>query len=328
MTKLEELISIIAGEKLYIQAHNYPDQDALACAYALQYLLKVKGISADIIYKGEIDKLNTVSMVNVIGIEIKNLDEIGKMDKASQIILVDGQKGNANVVDFIGDEIACIDHHETTEKNETSSYRFSDIRSGIGACSSIIAQYYIENSIEMPAKVATALLYGIKMDTNNLSRSVSDLDIDMFYYLFKKADRDNINEFDSCLLKMQDLKAYADGINNLKVFDGMGIAKMEDDCPEAILGSMADFILSLGEVTISVIYSRRGGGIKYSVRSENKKINSAEMISKVLEGYGSGGGHSAMAAGFIPDIRNERDAVYIGMIIEQRIIDYTEERLI
>ena len=43
MTKLEELISIIAGEKLYIQAHNYPDQDALACAYALQYLLKVKG---------------------------------------------------------------------------------------------------------------------------------------------------------------------------------------------------------------------------------------------------------------------------------------------
>ena len=35
MTKLEELVGIIGGESVYIQTHNYPDQDALASAYGL-----------------------------------------------------------------------------------------------------------------------------------------------------------------------------------------------------------------------------------------------------------------------------------------------------
>ena len=48
MTKLEELIKIIGNESVYIQTHNYPDQDALASAYGLKYLLEAKGINATI----------------------------------------------------------------------------------------------------------------------------------------------------------------------------------------------------------------------------------------------------------------------------------------
>ena len=47
---------------------------------------------------------------------------------------------------------------------------------------------------------------------------------------------------------------------------------MEDDCPEAILGSMADFILSLGEVTISVIYSRRAVGLNILSEVKIKRL--------------------------------------------------------
>ena len=187
MTKLEELIKIIGDESVYIQTHNYPDQDALASAYGLKYLLEAKGIESTICYKGQVDKLNTIAMMEDLNITTVRIDEEDKMDETSKIIIVDGQKGNANVEDFIGDEVACIDHHKL---QETDMYQFFDIRSDVGACSSIIASYFIENNIEMPVSVATALLYGIKMDTNNLSRGVSDLDIDMFYMLFKKADRD------------------------------------------------------------------------------------------------------------------------------------------
>ena len=49
MTKLEELVGIIGGESVYIQTHNYPDQDALASAYGLKYLLAAKGIPSTII---------------------------------------------------------------------------------------------------------------------------------------------------------------------------------------------------------------------------------------------------------------------------------------
>ena len=322
MTQFEELIKIIGDESVYIQTHNYPDQDALASAYGLKYLLEAKGIESTICYKGQVDKLNTIAMMEDLNITTVRIDEEDKMDETSKIIIVDGQKGNANVEDFIGDEVACIDHHKL---QETDMYQFFDIRSDVGACSSIIASYFIENNIEMPVSVATALLYGIKMDTNNLSRGVSDLDIDMFYMLFKKADRECIRKFDCCSLQMDDLKAYSAAIDNLRVFGNVGIVNIGKDCGEAILGTMSDFIMSLDEVTFSVVYSYRAGGIKFSVRNEEIGLDGASIIRECLKGYGGGGGHATMAAGFIPNVAVE-DAKNKSVIIDERIIEMATVR--
>ena len=321
MTKLDELINILNGESVYIQTHNYPDQDALASAYGLKCLLEARGIKSTICYKGQIDKLNTVAMMEDLAIDTVRIDEETQMNETSKIIIVDGQKGNANVEDFIGDEVACIDHHKM---QETDIYQFFDIRSEVGACSSIIASYYVENNIEMPMNVATALLYGIKMDTSNLSRSVSDLDIDMFYMLFKKADRESIRRFDCCSLQMEDLQAYSSAIDNLKVFGNVGIVNIGKNCGEAILGTMSDFIMSLDKVTFSVVYSYRAGGIKFSVRNEEIGLDAATVIKECLKGYGTGGGHATMAAGFIPDVP-ESGAKNVSRVIEERIIDMVQK---
>ena len=315
MTKLEELISKIEGNSVYIQTHNYPDQDALAAAFGLKYLLERFEIGADICYKGQVDKLNTVAMMETLDAQ--------EMDEDSEIIIVDGQKGNSNVDDFIGNEIACIDHHKL---QETDMYRFWDIRSDVGACSSIIASYYVENDIDMPISVATALLYGIKMDTDNLSRKVSDLDIDMFYYLFKRASRDAIRKFEGCSLQMDDLQAYMAAIKNLRVFGNVGFVNIGDDCAEAILGTMSDFVMSLDEVTFAVVYSRRAGGIKFSVRNEEEGLDGAVIIKAALEGLGGGGGHATMAAGFAPNIDSSTEALNVARKVEERILKMAKVR--
>jgi len=36
---------------------------------------------------------------------------LGKRTKSDYIICVDSQKNTGNITDFIGDEVACIDHH-------------------------------------------------------------------------------------------------------------------------------------------------------------------------------------------------------------------------
>ena len=323
MTKLEELISKIEGNSVYIQTHNYPDQDALAAAFGLKYLLERFEIGADICYKGQVDKLNTVAMMETLDIETIYIDDAQEMDEDSEIIIVDGQKGNSNVDDFIGNEIACIDHHKL---QETDMYRFWDIRSDVGACSSIIASYYVENDIDMPISVATALLYGIKMDTDNLSRKVSDLDIDMFYYLFKRASRDAIRKFEGCSLQMDDLQAYMAAIKNLRVFGNVGFVNIGDDCAEAILGTMSDFVMSLDEVTFAVVYSRRAGGIKFSVRNEEEGLDGAVIIKAALEGLGGGGGHATMAAGFAPNIDSSTEALNVARKVEERILKMAKVR--
>ena len=41
MTKLEEIISCIKGNSVYVQMHNFPDPDAIASAY-VRAVLKIQ----------------------------------------------------------------------------------------------------------------------------------------------------------------------------------------------------------------------------------------------------------------------------------------------
>lgn len=316
MNKLDKLVCGLQNNHVFIQTHNYPDQDALACAKGMQMLLAARGKSSSICYNGHIDKYNTIKTIELLDINIYPTESI-IMTKADEIILVDCQKGNSNVKDFIGQEVVCIDHHK---EQDTSDYSFFDIRSSVGACSTIITEYFLENSIPIDTKMATALLYGIKIDTANLSRGICDLDIDMYCYLLKKADRNILRQLEGCNLKMKDLEAYKQAISDLRIYGGIGLANIGRDCSEGLIGSIADFLLSLNEVSFTLVHSYRNGGLKFSVRSENEEIDSSLVIKNILRGYGDGGGHATMAAGFIPNILYN-DSHSIADIIEERLVD-------
>ena len=179
MTNLDRLLGEINREHVYIQTHNFPDPDAIASAYGLQRLLELRGVRATLCYKGRIDRYSTGKLVELMGIELLNVDDLVKvLTDDDEVILVDSQKGNSNIIDITGDEIICIDHHPD---NDLFEYRFRDIRPEIGACSTMIAQYFFENNVPMDRNIATALTYGIRIDTNNLNRGVSRLDIEMLY---------------------------------------------------------------------------------------------------------------------------------------------------
>lgn len=298
MGKLRELVRVIKNtRRIFIQMHNSPDPDAIASAFGLKYLLSLNGIQASICYKGEIDKYNTHKMIELLKIEVKNIDMVTDMAEEDYIILVDSQKGNSNVTDFSGWEIASIDHHPSFREVE---YAFQDIRPDIGACSTIIAQYYVEENINIPESVATALLYGIKMDTLELSRGVSELDLDMFYMLYKLSDIEIINKIQMNTLQFEELIAYGNAIRNIKVYGNVGFANIGIDCPDSLLGTISDFIISIKEVDFSVVYSPRKNGIKFSLRNEIQELDAGRVIYTALQGIGNGGGHKAMAGGFLP----------------------------
>lgn len=317
MSHLDQLLSVLTQEHVFIQTHNYPDQDALACAKALQELLTYCGKPSTICYKGRIDKYNTLLMIESLHIDIFPIENI-HMTKQDEIILVDCQKGNSNVKDFIGDEIACIDHHK---KQRTDIYRYYDIRNNIGACSSIIATYFFENDIPITKEVATALVYGIKMDTLNLSRAVSDLDLDMFCQLYKLSNKQTLRKLDCCTLKVNDLTSYKKAIADLRIYRKIGLANIGNDCSEAMIGTISDFLLALEEIEFAIAYSYRNQGLKFSARSEDELLDAAYIIKQALDGYGDGGGHATMAAGFIPNLQTEEQALEVASIIEQRLLD-------
>lgn len=321
MTKLEELLKIIKNNSVYVQMHNYPDQDAIASAMGLKYLLEKKGKRVVICYKGVVDKFNTIKMIQELGIEIVPIDKIA-MSENDEIIIVDGQKGNTNMEDLAGREIACIDHHK---KMEDVGYAFSDIRSNMGACSTIITSYFQENHIAIDQRLATALIYGIKMDTDNLSRGVTDLDIDMYCYLYKKANISKIKNFDNSSLHVKDLNTYVEAISNLRIYQDIGVADTGKDCPEPMIGTVSDFLLTLTDVVFTLVYSYRANGLKCSVRSEDRLLDACFIIRQALNGLGDGGGHASMAAGFVPDISGEEEAKRVAELVEGRVIETIDQ---
>ena len=166
------LVEILRGHKNYIQTHNYPDPDAVASAFGLQYFLRQHGVDARICYDGTVDKLSTKKMFEVFQIDVLPADQIKDMTKEDYIVAVDSQKYNANLTDLAGEEVACIDHHPTFIE---CSYQYGDIRKA-GACSSLIAQYFYKTGTPMNQTVAAALAYGIKVDTADFIRGVTELD--------------------------------------------------------------------------------------------------------------------------------------------------------
>lgn len=293
--KFEQLLQLAQGRDVYIQTHDYPDPDALASAYALQHLLRTQGIEAPICYFGTVDKVNIRMMMDAF--EIVPLPErmMSRIDANSVVINVDVQKNNSNLTDMIGEELVCIDHHPWVTDVEYDVV----IHKIVGACATLIAQLYVELEVPIPKLVATALLYGIKMDTRNMCAGVTEDDLEMFSLLHKFADGKLIMRLDNNSLQLSDLRAYGAAIQNIAVFGKIGYVHIPFDCPDGLIASVSNFILALDAVEIAVVYADRGKGMKFSVRSELSNINAGQLINYALRGVGNGGGHATMAGGLV-----------------------------
>lgn len=285
----------MCGKNVYIQTHNFPDPDAIASAYGLQKLLAMYGISATLCYAGRIDKLSSSKLLNTFNIQMFAYDQI-RMTEMDSIICVDSQKSSGNITDFIGEEIACIDHHPTFVQVE---YAYRDVRI-VGACATLIASYYEALGKTPDTEAATALLYGLKMDTLHFTRGVTQTDIDAFSFLNPLCDNTALSQLEQNNMEFSDLRAYGVAISNIQVYDSVGIAGIPFSCPDALIATLSDFILALQEVDVTVLYSFREDGIKFSVRSEREDVHAGRLARIALQGLGDGGGHAVMAGGLIP----------------------------
>ncbi len=291
----KKLIDLLDGHEVYLQMHNFPDPDAVASAYGMQKFLMAHGVQSHICYDGRISSLAAKKMIEAFNIEVIFARNLVAMHYDDFIITIDGQKYNANFTDLIGDEVACIDHHPTFVECE---YRYSDIRI-TGACASIVANYFYESETEIDEDTALALMFGIRVDTDCLTRGVTKLDIDMYGYLFQYTDADKLQAMSVNAIEIADLKAYAAAIKKMDIEEDISFVHIPFECGDSLIGMISDFMMSVNEVNTSVIYAERNGGYKLSVRTVSNDIHAGRLISEALSGIGSGGGHQKMAGGVI-----------------------------
>ena len=298
MSFLSRLVKSISREdRVFIQTHNYPDHDAITSAFGLQHLLSELGVPTEIIYRGEIQRDSLRRTIKELGIVARGRGE-GAMRSEDKIIIVDGCKGNRNVTDLTGREIAVIDHHEVASPDDVE---FVDIRPEHGACATIIHSYYRELNIDIPQNVATALMIGINMDTALLTRGVSEYEILAYADLYPIGDPRLESSILRNYIQVKDLDFYRYALDNFQIEEGTGFCCFSDGCSQNLLAILGDFLLSIQEVDFVILCARNPGGVNFSIRCERPGRNASLIIQDVLEGIGFGGGHEDLAGGIIRD---------------------------
>ena len=325
---LNELVSVIDKErKLYIQMHRPPDPDCLACATVLSDMLKNAGFSPEIVYTGAISKPETIELISNLNIKLTRLDtdkNKGLVLSEDQIIVVDCQKENSNVAHLPGEYIACIDHHPELVENV---YAYVDIRPDFGACSSIIYEYATEAGYELDPVQAALLVYGIRIDTDDLSRRKYLKDIDIFAELYKIANLEILANIGRNSIRPEDISTTIIAYENLTLKHNIAYSFAGDDKPKESLAELADKLISLADVSFVVVYSKCFNGYNFSIRSQTYTLNAGQIAKHAFSKVnGDGGGHKYMAGGLIPKVSfmdlNGSKAVM------ERIIELIEEAIV
>ncbi len=298
LEKFDRLLASLTGcSRIIVQAHDFPDHDAIGSAFALAYLLKKQGFAPFITYQGFIDRVSLRNLIDWLDIPITKSHLLG-LKPSDKIIVVDGCIGEKNVTDLPGIEVGVIDHHQV---KAPSFVAYQDIRPHYGSTATIMVEYFNHFDLPIPKRVATALLVGLSFDTANFTRAVSPADIKALLQLQLSADMDMVNRICRNQIEYQELKLFDSMLSNMRKEKNCAFASLPEGCPKNMLGVLGDFLLSVDELDIVILSARNKEKTFISLRSECKQNNVADIVRRVLNnsGVGFGGGHPHMAGGVI-----------------------------
>jgi len=324
---LEEMGDVIGrSRKIAIVTHTNPDPDAIAAAYGMRYLLLHHfNKRSVIVYDGVIGRAENRALVKLLRIPMRTAARF-PFYSYSTYIMVDAQPGAGNnAVPATVKPAIVIDHHPLRRKSIKST--FHDLRPSAGATSTLITQYLRAAKVEVPQTVATALFFGIRTDTLDLSRRASSADYRAYRYLFPLVDHRLLTRIEHPELSPSFFHAAGTAIDqalcygNL-IFSNLGSVPVAETIPQ-----MADYLAQLDGVHWSAVIGQVNGELRLSLRTSNTRGDAGAVLKRVVGKRGTAGGHGVAAGGRI-DISNTSPQNIKGLerSLEQRMVKLLASR--
>ena len=289
-----KLADFLGRAPIAIQCHNIPDADALASGFALYRYFEASGATPRFFYGGPpVGKPNLTGMIEALGIPVEHQPQLKEWD--GLLITVDCQYGAGNVMRVEASEIAVIDHH--IQERELPA--LCDLRPWLGSCSTLVWDLLRQEAFPLDIPLATALYYGLYMDTNGFSEMRHPLDRDMWDSL--SIDAGVVKRLRLSNLSLADLSNLSTALNAIVVDEDLRCARIPaPPCDPNILGVISDLAMEVDMVDLATAYCiLPNGDVKYSVRTSVREVKASELAAWIAKGVGSGGGHREKAGGYI-----------------------------
>jgi nanoRNase/pAp phosphatase (c-di-AMP/oligoRNAs hydrolase) len=287
------------SDRVLILPHNDPDPDAIASAVALRHLLAQRlGVEVNIAYKGIIGRAENKALVRYLGYPLRRLTG-SDLRQPLPIALVDTQPGAGNnALPSNSTATIVIDHHPWLEV--TAAAHFVDVRSDVGATSTILTEYLQAAGIEPSPPLATALFYGIKTDTMGLGRGASPTDTDAYFYLQPRIDVDALVEIERAQVPAEYFKSLSASVQAAQVHDGVVISYVGPISYPDLAAEMADILLRLEGTRWVICMGVYQDNLILAVRTRSRRGGAGQLVRAIVGDRGTAGGHGAMAGGQVP----------------------------
>jgi len=297
--KLKKLQSAFAKARtLLIVMQDNPDPDAIGASMALKELAqKIANIKCQIAYGGTVGRAENRELVYYLGFKFHAFAEVDWRD-FDLIALIDTQPGTGNnplPADKRPDIV--IDHHPI--RKITRSISFTDIRQGYGATSTILWEYLWAAKIRPDVPLATALLYGIMSDTQDLGTETTKADIGAMEALYPLANKRMLSQIQRGRVPSSYFQMLASALGNTKLYGHCAICGVGNIDNADMIGEVADLLLRHEQVDWVLCYGFYNEMILISLRTQDKELSAGDVIRGMVEGIGTGGGHASMAGGQI-----------------------------
>lgn len=297
--KYEKLREVLQGRRnLLIVLQDHPDPDAVACGTALRRLANQQGLNCSVACSGIIGRWENRELIRYLGINIRSLNKL-KPEKFDLLALVDTQPGTGNnrmvtekTVDIV------IDHHPI--RNSTRSARFTDVRSSYGATASILVEYLQSAGIKPEPPLATALLYGITSDTQDLGRRARQADLDAHLYISRYANLRMLSQIRHGELPARYYRLLYTALANAYVFGNFITTHLGPTDTPDVTGEIADLLVRRENVDWCLCTAVNEHRLLLSLRSKTfHKIDAGKVIRQIVGNLGTAGGHHFLAGGQI-----------------------------
>ncbi|MCU4925008.1 DHH family phosphoesterase [Halobacteria archaeon AArc-dxtr1] len=316
--------------RLAVVTHDNPDPDAIASAVALVSLAESVGVSAEACYFGEISHQENRAMVNVLDLDLRSLAPTDSLGDYDAFALVDHSRPGVN--DQLPAEIhidIVIDHHPPRGPVPGA---FVDLRDSVGATSTILTEYHDRFGVPFDRQTATALLYGIRVDTNDFMREVSAADFHAAATLWPHVDPGTLERIEQPTIEGETLETIARAIKNREQRGPVAVASVGRLPNRDALPQAADQLLAMEAVETTLVFGFDGEMVYVSARSHASDVDLGETLRDAFDPIGSAGGHADMAGaqlelGILASVDDDAEVASIFTVVEEVITDRFFEAL-
>ncbi len=286
------------AQRPLILMYGDPDPDAIGAAMGLDAILRAAGAEPALRYTGDIQRYQNRLLLKYLRRRITRLDA-DELAASDLVCVVDAQPGfwregtpNAHVV---------IDHHPVREDTRAD---YLDLRPDYGATSTILCEYLDAAGLPIPRPLATALLYGITTDTDDLRRHAGPSDIAAYELLHPRCDRAFMDRLQKSQIPVSLLDPIAWGISHRVVYRDLALIHFGEIATPDICVQVADLLLLTCGITVVVCAGIVGRGEQRRLvvvfRGDGYHMDVGRRARDAFAEVGSAGGHRTMGRAEIP----------------------------